>query len=38
MGSAEARIFMASPATVAASAVEGTIADPREVLAKGGAS
>ncbi len=38
MGSAEARIFMASPATVAASAVEGTIADPREVLAKGAAS
>lgn len=38
MGSPEARIFMGSPATVAASAVRGTIADPREVLAEGGVS
>ena len=38
MGSSEARVFMGSPATVAASAVRGTIADPREVLAEGGAS
>lgn len=36
MGSPEARIFMGSPATVAASAVRGVIADPREVLAEGG--
>jgi len=32
MGSAEAEIYMASPATVAASAIAGTISDPREVL------
>jgi 3-isopropylmalate/(R)-2-methylmalate dehydratase large subunit len=32
MGSTEARIFLASPATVAASAVEGRIADPRPYL------
>lgn len=38
MGSSEARIFMGSPATVAASAVRGTIADPREILAEGGVS
>ncbi len=32
MGSREARIFLASPATVAASAIEGRIADPRKYL------
>jgi len=32
MGSRDARIFLASPATVAASAVEGRIADPRKYL------
>ncbi len=32
MGSDEARIYLASPGTVAASAVKGRIADPREVL------
>ena len=32
MGSDEAEIFLASPATVAASAIEGAIADPRRYL------
>jgi len=32
MGSRDARIFLASPATVAASAIEGRIADPRKYL------
>ena len=32
MGSASARVFLASPYTVAASALRGRIADPREVL------
>lgn len=32
MGSKEAQVFLASPYTVAASAIRGTITDPREVL------
>ncbi|MBA7687729.1 3-isopropylmalate dehydratase large subunit [subsurface metagenome] len=32
MGSPEAEVYLASPATVAASAIEGTIADPRRYL------
>jgi 3-isopropylmalate/(R)-2-methylmalate dehydratase large subunit len=32
MGAASAKIYMGSPATVAASAIKGTIADPREFL------
>ena len=38
MRSSEARVFMASPATVAASAIRGTITDPREILAERGAA
>ncbi len=33
MGHKEARVFLASPLTVAASAVNGVITDPREYLA-----
>jgi 3-isopropylmalate/(R)-2-methylmalate dehydratase large subunit len=33
MGSAKAEVYLASPYTVAASAVKGEIADPREFLA-----
>lgn len=32
MGSIEAEIYMANPATVAASALQGEIVDPREFL------
>jgi 3-isopropylmalate/(R)-2-methylmalate dehydratase large subunit len=32
-GSAEAEIYLASAATVAASAIKGCIADPRELVA-----
>ena len=32
MGEPSSRVFMASPATVAASAIAGTISDPREFL------
>jgi 3-isopropylmalate/(R)-2-methylmalate dehydratase large subunit len=33
MGHKEARVFLASPLTVAASAVTGVITDPREYIA-----
>jgi len=36
MGSNTAKVFLASPATVAASSVEGRIADPRAYIKKGG--
>jgi 3-isopropylmalate/(R)-2-methylmalate dehydratase large subunit len=32
MGSAEAEVYLASPATVAASAIEGQVADPRKYV------
>jgi len=32
MGSPESEVYLASPATVAASALKGQIADPREVI------
>ncbi len=35
MGSTEARMYLASPATVAASMISGTIADPRHFLKEG---
>jgi 3-isopropylmalate/(R)-2-methylmalate dehydratase large subunit len=38
MGAASSKVYLASPYTVAASAVAGRIADPRVVMAQGGAS
>jgi homoaconitase/3-isopropylmalate dehydratase large subunit len=35
MGSPDSRVYLASPATVAASAAEGRIADPRKYIRKG---
>ncbi|MDH3742901.1 MAG: aconitase/3-isopropylmalate dehydratase large subunit family protein, partial [Hyphomicrobiales bacterium] len=38
MGAASSNVYLASPYTVAASAIAGHIADPREIMADGGAS
>jgi len=35
MGDADSRVFMGSPATVAASAIRGTITDPRDITGEG---
>lgn len=38
MGAGSSQVYLSSPATVAASAIKGYIADPREFLSDGGAS
>jgi len=38
MGAASSKVYLASPFTVAASAIAGHLADPREIIADGGAS